>query len=91
MITTGVPIFDAVIKLGLDILAAVLFLMMGARMLKMLHRHEYAQLIASMIMFVFAFFFINDPNDAKNLLMSLFHGTSTHLQNGGGGGTGTGG
>ena len=87
--STGVPVIDNAIRLVLAILELIAFVMMASRMLKMLHRHEYAQLIATLFLFGIALWIIMDPSGVANLIKSLFSGANSKIS-GGGGGVGTG-
>lgn len=86
---TGIGPIDNFVRLILSIFVAILFVMMGSRMLRMLHRHEYGQLIATILLFGIAFWFVADPNSILNIFKSIVSSAGGKI-GGGGGGAGTG-
>jgi hypothetical protein len=89
MPTTGIGPIDNLGKLILSIFVILLFVLMGGRLIKMLHRHEYAQLISTLMLFGVALWFIIDPASLIGIFKSIFSGAANKL-GGGGGGAGTG-
>lgn len=89
MPTTGIGPIDNLVKLVLTIFVLFLFVMMGGRLIKMLHRHEYAQLASTIILFGIALWFVYDPASLINIFHQIFSGAAGKL-GGGGGGVGTG-
>lgn len=86
---TGIGPIDNFVRLVLGIFVAALVVMMGGRMLRMLHRHEYAQLAATLLLFLVAFWFIYNPDSILNIFDRITDSASSKI-GGGGGGAGTG-
>ncbi|GAB6936026.1 hypothetical protein JCM14720_19470 [Calditerricola yamamurae] len=86
---TGIGPIDNFVRLVLGIFVAALVVMMSGRMLRMLHRHEYAQLAATLLLFLVAFWFIYNPDSILNIFDRITDSASSKI-GGGGGGAGTG-
>ena len=84
--STGVEVVDSFFRLVFAVLLGILFLIMAGRMVRMLQRHEYAQLIAALGIFLLAFWVIAAPNSFFNVFKSLVTSLSREVGGGGGGG-----
>lgn len=76
---TGIVVLDNLLKLAGNIFLVWLFIIAMARIVKMFHRHEYAQLVATVIFFLVAFLFVNAPGTVKEIATS-FIGLFTNLK-----------
>lgn len=85
---TDIPVIDNFFRIVFAVLLGVLFLIMAGRMVRMLQRHEYAQLIATIGLFLLAFWVIAAPDSFFNVFQSLVSRLSQRtLEGGGTGGT----
>lgn len=68
---TGIPILDGFIQLAGNIFLAWLFIVAMGKITVMFQKHQYAQLVGTIIFFIIAFLFVNAPNVVMNLAKQL--------------------